>query len=151
MIRTMCGGRWLLLGLALGLGAGCSGPKNVMVEGRLLQNGKPYQRAAKEMFNMTFYPVAEGDKAANRSYPADVDTDGTFKVPGLEGKGIPPGKYQIAVTSMVIPESRPGSSAPPPGDRFNDAFAYPNSPIVREVGQGPVEKLDIDLSKAKGP
>jgi hypothetical protein len=64
-------------------------------------------------------------------------SNGTFTVPGPEGKGIKPGQYKIAITATV--------GGP---DYFGDKFSEEKTPIVREVKAG--EDIVIDLAKPNG-
>ena len=57
--------------------------------------------------------------------------DGTFEVPGPDGRGIPPGKYRVSVTQNIGPGTRstgPRSSGTAPIDRDTDLLGGPLQP-----------------------
>jgi hypothetical protein len=120
--------------LAAALLAGC-GSRGVTVQGRLEMNGAPYRPAAGETVVVTFLAGA-GGKAV--SYPASVSAEGTFTVGGPEGKGIPPGRYRVAVSATTY-----GSGS---GDRFGGTFGPADTPLACEVTAG-TKEITVDLGK----
>jgi hypothetical protein len=145
--------------LVVGCSGGSSGDKGVMAKGKLLQNGQPAkveyagtkQLPPGETGRMTvwFYPVKadndviigpQGDIMVQGGEKADVESDGTFKLGGGDGKGIPPGKYRVVVTHIDPFTSK---------DVLKGMFSEGNSRVTREV-KGPDEEIVIDLAKRGG-
>jgi hypothetical protein len=130
-------------GLALGPG-GCNKSESVVkVKGKILKNGLPYQPKTEGLppgdrgVKMNFIRLG-GDKAGEE-YPVTVDANGNFEAIGLEGKGIPPGKYRITIHE--------GPFGMP--DQLKEKFNKENSKIEREVKPGGGD-LVIDLDKPEG-
>src|SRR5215472_15820481 len=89
----------LLIALGAGL-TGCGESSNtVWVKGRLLKGGARYVPPQGHVVGLTFVASEienPGGQVTKSSEPFDADyngDDGTFVVPGREGRGIPPGKY----------------------------------------------------------
>jgi hypothetical protein len=81
------------------LAAGC-GSGNLKPQGRLLKKGAPYVPAEGETVHLAFFPDDE-DQPDRGSYPAEMNReDGTFRVLGTDGRGLPPGKYRATVQIM---------------------------------------------------
>ena len=95
---------------------------------------------------------SSGKKAAGPDmYGANVAEDGSFDVPGVDGDGIPPGKYRVA---LILRPGRDRSEkaqdpkakkADPDKDYLNGEFGPENSPIVREITRP--RPLVIDLNQ----
>jgi hypothetical protein len=128
--------RWLSPCLILlALVAGCGGDL-VKAKGKLLKGGEPVKLGEKEAVRIVFVPVDKVEGKEQNMYPAEFNPeDGTFKVVGSTGTGLPPGKYRVAVE---LTRNRK--------DVLNGAFAPGNSPIVREV-KNSSDVLVIDLDK----
>jgi hypothetical protein len=140
--------------------AGCGGGNVVWVTGKLLKGGANYQPPTGQIVYVTFVAMELKDESGKSipggdAFMADLDqARGTFSVPGNDRRGIPPGKYRIAVTQKLTRETF-DASAPKPkrgakaADRETDTlknqFGIDNSPIVREVtGSG---EIIIDLDR----
>jgi len=116
--------------------AGCGGSALQKAKGQILVGGKNYQVGAQEQLLVIFYPDVPSPGV---TYPAEVKPDGSFETVGLEGNGIPPGKYRVSVSNM----GRLSVTIPP-------ELGQPTSPVVREVLQGK-ETLDpIDITRPAG-
>jgi hypothetical protein len=130
----------MLMGLTLCvvLSACSGGPRLVKVSGKLTNHDKPYQVVQGEMRPIiTFVPM--DPKGAYDKPAAEFNTtDGTFIVPGRERRGVPEGKYRIAI--QLNPPSPTAEI-----QRYNQLFTEQSSPIVRDI-TGPQE-LTIDLAK----
>jgi len=125
-----------LLGIILALGCG-GGPPLQKAKGQVLVDGKNYQVGPREQLMVVFYP----DEASPKStFPAEVKSDGSFQTLGMDGKGIPPGKYRVAISSPYG-----GGTVPIPKE-----LGTPQSPIVREVVQGKETLEPIDIMKPAG-
>jgi hypothetical protein len=83
-------------------------------------------------------------------FPAAPTDEGTFEVPGPEGRGIPPGKYRISVVlnprnSVTAP--RPKSqrdAANRDHDFLGGRFGPASSPIVRTLDAPTHVVIDLD-------
>lgn len=142
----------LILLVALGV-TGCG--SNVRVTGKVSKGGQPVNPVKGMHMAVGFHPVAEADGGKSKEpdlYAANVKDDGTFDVPGVDGDGIPPGKYRV---SVILSTGRDRSGAKKTGnvdtsekDILNGAFGPDNSPIIREVKSSTY--LEIDLDKPVG-
>src|SRR5438045_3780080 len=114
----------LLVGLVIGLlAAGCGGPALLKAKGRVLKGGTPFLPAQDEAVRVMFVPVPEGGERVSDYYMATYNReDGTFQAAGKDGRGLPPGKYRIAVEH--VRDKR---------DLLKGAFDADHSPFVREV------------------
>jgi hypothetical protein len=122
---------------SLGL-TGCGGgPPLQKAKGQILVNGKHYQVGAREQLLVIFYPDVP---TPNTTYPADVKPDGSYETVGVDGRGIPAGKYRVGITSPL----GDGNVTIPP------ELGSPSSPIVREVVQGQETLEPIDIMKPGG-
>lgn len=140
----------LAVAVMLGLiGCGSSGPKDDGIvrarpKGRILQNGQPVKINTANLppgdpgLQVIFVKVGTPDAGAE--IPAQVTdaSTGTFELVGPDGRGIPEGKYRIAVILA------PFGSA----DQFKGKYNQQNSKIERELKAG--QDLEIDLDKPNG-
>src|SRR5581483_1216377 len=112
--------RLLLLSAAAALVApGCGSSNEVPVSGRLLKGGVPYRPPEGQKVGVTLYAVEVLDARGARvpggdePYAAQVrPADGTFVVPGREGRGIPPGSYRVAIVQTRTREALNAPDAP---------------------------------------
>jgi hypothetical protein len=156
MLKGMVPASWFVAVLGCVVLAGCtgggkSGPPSLLTTGRVLENGQPVAitdfSQGYNCLQVDFYPVdATGNPGSALHFPAFVAQDGSFAIGGLEGKGIPAGKYRVAVrrwdrTKTIKPE--------PDGtiDTWEGKFSEKNSPFVVDC-PGPAEGIVIDLAKA---
>jgi hypothetical protein len=107
----------VLLVLIVGCGAKAHQPTL-----RLVKNGQPFrpEEDKGEQMNVTLYPEGGG----NESYlagPLEPD-EGLFQIRGPQNKGIPPGRYKVAIEKIQMPipgkVSKPSSG--PPKDLMKD-------------------------------
>lgn len=116
------------------LAPGC-GPALVKVKGAVVKSDKPLTSVG-DPPTVIFYPILENNSSQSFDYyVAKTRRDGSFEVPGVRGKGIPPGKYRIGV---ALPAGKNGS------DRLNGAYAGNASPFVRNVTGAEDVILDLD-------
>jgi hypothetical protein len=129
----------LVTTVAICLGCvGCGGgPPLQKAKGQVLVNGKNYQVGGREQLQVIFYPDVA---TPNTTYPATVKPDGSFETLGMDGNGIPAGKYRVGITSPY----GGGSVTIPP------EIGLSTSPIVREVVQGKDTLEPIDIMKPTG-
>jgi hypothetical protein len=136
-VRT---GRTLLAALLLGLlSAGCGGgPPLFKPRGRLVRDGEPYRPGGKETVHLAFFR-ADGQPDEREACPALFNReDGTFQVVGKARRGIPAGKYRVAVQVM---KSRK--------DLLRGAFAVSRTPLACEVPSSTGE-ITLDLKTPAG-
>jgi hypothetical protein len=121
----------LLAGLCLA-GTGCGGGSNISsISGKIVKDGQPFKLSEKGVFTITFLPDGGGN-----GFGPDWKPDGTFVLYGPERKGVPPGKYKVAVEAY---DPYPGP------DLLKGEFKQAKTPIVKELsGNTPIE---IDVSK----
>jgi hypothetical protein len=120
--------------------ASCSGggPRLVPVKGKLTNAGKPVTPNKKGGVTINLAPVPATGKTYSGMFNPDDDT---FEVAGPDNKGIPEGKYKVAISLMSI-------TASSEIDAINQKYTYDKTPIEVEV-KGPVANVDIDLAKFK--
>jgi hypothetical protein len=141
--------------------AGCGPGETVRVTGKLTRGGARYVPPKDHRVSVTFVALEVRDASGklvkdNQPYLAELDPDaGTFRVPGAEGRGIPRGKYRVAVTQKMAREAFDalGPQARKKGvtretDTMGNRFGLESSPILREI-DGPAD-LEIDLEKPAG-
>jgi len=130
---------FLLTSLALVLLiSGCGGSGKLQTRGRLLKNGAPYLLPEGDIVRVMFVPIPEGKEKVTDFHMADFNPeDGTFQAAGKDLKGVPPGKYRIAIEHL---HRR--------ADIFKGAFDAERSPFVHDVNRS-TEEIVIELAKTK--
>jgi hypothetical protein len=141
--------------------AGCGSSNRVQVQGVLLRGGSPLRPPEGASNQVVFVAMeVKGDSGksigANEPFAAVVnEEDGTFEVPGPDGRGIPPGKYRVSVTqkyrtkhTVEKPKMRGAAPIDRDTDLLGDRYGPTSSPIVVEVTTP--EKLTIDLDRPTG-
>ncbi len=130
---------FLITSLALGLLiSGCGGSGKLQTRGRLLKNGAPYLPPEGDIVRVMFVPIPDGKERVTDFHMANFNPeDGTFQASGKDLKGVPPGKYRIAIEQL---HRR--------ADIFKGAFDAERSPFVHEVNSSTGE-IVIDLAKTK--
>jgi len=116
---------------------GCSGGGDtVRVSGQLMKDGKPYgaNLSGKEPETFVVDFVGTVKERAYR-FAATIDANGSFRIGGTDGYGIPRGQYKIA----VIHSGFMGAG----GDRLGARFAEEKTPLVVDVTQN--TRVTIDL------
>jgi hypothetical protein len=117
---------------------GCGGgPPLQRAKGQILVDGKNYSVGPREQLQVIFFPDVE--LPAN-TYPAEVKSDGSFETVGMDGRGIPPGKYRISISSPYG-----GGSVSIPTE-----LGSATSPIVREIVMGQETVAPIDIARPAG-
>lgn len=115
---------------------GCSrGDQKVRPEGHLLKADKEFIPGEGEFIQITFVPVVPAGKTVTDFYYAEVDQDsGMFSPAGADRKGMPPGKYRVAIELMKKKK-----------DLWGGRFDADNSPFVFDVDSSTKEiVIDID-------
>ncbi|MFO0796837.1 MAG: hypothetical protein U0804_05125 [Gemmataceae bacterium] len=102
--------------------AGCGGG-GVKVDGKVVNGGSPYALGEGEGININLTPEGGGPAVGGQ-----VEKDGSFKIAGLEGAGMAPGKYKVSVTHY-----------PPSGGK---AAKGPPMPVTKNLG----ESWDVSAS-----
>ncbi len=136
-----------------GVLAGCGerGPRRVIVKGRVVEGGKPLQLAGDQFkagavqVEVTFYPL---DSAGNvdqskRAYQASLREDGSFVQDGETGKGIPVGKYKVALAYRDMMYRTPTGQ----GDRWEGKFSLAKTPFTFDI-QDASQEIVIDIGSA---
>jgi hypothetical protein len=115
------------------LATGC-GDGMLRTNGRLLKGGQPFIPQEGEFIEITFVPILPDGKPPADFYFAEVDqASGTFRPFGKNGKGMPPGKYRVAVELMKKKK-----------DQLRGKFDAEKSPFVFDVDSKTSEMV-IDL------
>ena len=130
----------VLVGLSLGLVAGCGGNKKVNAVGRVLKGGKPLIVPEDDFVRIQFVPYTEPGTNPKTCYIAEYNNaEGTFKALGPDLHGVPPGKYRITVAHEKGKK-----------DMFKGAFDMPHTPFVFDVDSSTPEIiLDLDNPSKK--
>jgi hypothetical protein len=124
----------LLLGL---FALGCGDSSHIRAKGRIVKGGQPFLTPEGEGLRIFFVPleVPQGDRYD--SYAAEYDPqDGSFRVQGKDGRGLPAGKYRVDLQLMKSKE-----------DLLSGKLLGKKSPFVLEVTGR--EDLVINLDEAK--
>jgi hypothetical protein len=130
-------GSLILAALCL-LSAGCGG--KLRTRGKVMKDGKPLLPEGKDSVRVTFVPILPDGKPPTDHYHAIYDRDsGTFTAAGKDKKGMPPGKYRVAIFYMKNKK-----------DLFNGRFDEENSPFVFDVDSS-TKDLVIDLDTMPAP
>ena len=136
--------------------SGCAPSDTLRVTGRLLKRGAPYTAPEGQRLGVTFYVIeATGESgkgvAAGEPFAAQFNpADSTFDVPGPEGRGIPPGKYRVAIAQRLSRDALRKATSPRGAvvdrerDYLGDRFGPVSSPIVRELKSSCDLAIDLD-------
>ena len=139
--------------------AGCGGSvKRVNVTGKILDGGTPlaltgrdYQEGAASV-EVRFCPDDEALVALLEKLPLSLSAraklDGTFVIDGGDGKGIPVGKYKVALTNRNTNVDRRNPAAGQ-GDVWGGKFAADKTPFKFDI-QEPQE-IVLDIAQAAAP
>ena len=123
------------LAAALCLLAGC-GDGRLCTRGRVVKDGQPLLPKEGESVRVTFVPILPDGKPPADHYFAEFNpADGTFRPAGKDKKGMPPGKYRVAVEYKRQKQ-----------DVLRGAFDEDRSPFVFDVDSGTPE-IVIDLDR----
>jgi hypothetical protein len=124
----------LAAGLCL-LAAGCGGDGKLRTRGRVLKGGQPLLPKENESVRVTFVPILPDGKPPADHYFAEFNpADATFQSAGKDKKGMPPGKYRVAVEYKR--QKR---------DVLGGAFDEDRSPFVFDVDpRTPEIVIDLD-------
>jgi hypothetical protein len=106
------------------------------VTGKVIKGGAPLTVPEDQYVRVTFFPVTADGGSPKNTYAANYNrTSGTFTAVGGDGKGIPPGKYRVAIEHV-----KNG------GDALKGAFDGDRSPFVFDIDRQS-RSLVIDLDK----
>jgi hypothetical protein len=116
---------------------GCNSSKTIKVKGRLVKNGQPYIIGENEALRIFFVPE-NAPESSYESFSAVYDhSDGSFRVTGKDGQGMPPGNYRISL------ELRLNRS-----DQFHGEFSSKKSPLTCAIDSSNQDVV-IDLEQKK--
>lgn len=126
----------LMVGAMITVG-GCGGERLVMARGQVVKNGEPLIPEEGQALMVGFIPISEDGKPATNWYAAEVDQEtATFTTAGALKKGMPPGKYRVAVELQKLPGKK---------DLFKEKFNGADSPFVVEVDDASIPiVLDVE-------
>ena len=132
--------RTLLFMSLLSLSTGCAkGPELGDVTGRITLEGEPVEAAY-----VTFLPMFPG----GMELVGKTDADGNYDVQySATRKGIPPGKYQILLSTLDDIKNPNGSNTKVP-ERFHPIYVNNDSPLTFEVVPG---ENDASFDASKKP
>jgi hypothetical protein len=126
----------LTVGVCLLLLSGCGGDGRLTTRGRIVKGGAPFTVPEQERVRVTFFPVTADGRPPLNTYIAVYNrADGSFRASGPDGKGVPPGKYRIAVEHERKRK-----------DLFKGAYDGDRSPFVFDIDSG-TKDLVLDLDK----
>jgi hypothetical protein len=142
LVKRLCQARltafwWSAAILAV---AGCGADnQGVTVKGQVLQNGQPIPFLPSEDLIVGFsQEVPAGQKPVGASGAVKPE-DGTFTVNGPGGRGIPPGRYRISLSSQI----NGGNDR----NRFERLFSPQKQPLIAEVGPEKGQTFRIDVGR----
>ena len=116
--------------------SGCGGDGRLNVKGRIVKGGAPFTVPEGEHVRVTFFPVTtDGRPPANTYASVFNGADGTFRAVGPDGRGVPPGKYRVAVEHEAKRR-----------DKLRGRFDGDRSPFVFDIDSKTGE-IVIDLDK----
>jgi hypothetical protein len=120
---------------ALALG-GCGRDGLLRTKGRLLKGGVALIPKQDEAIQIIFVPILPGGSPPGDHYVAQVDqTTATFMPVGKNLKGMPPGKYRVAVALMQKKK-----------DLLGGKFDTEKSPFVFDIDPR-TQEIIVDLDK----
>ena len=115
------------------LAAGC-GDGRLRTAGRVLRGGQPLLPKDGESVRVTFVPIPPDGQPPRDHYFAEFNpADATFRSAGKDKKGMPPGKYRVAVEFKRDKQ-----------DVFNGKFDENQSPFVFDIDSR-TSNLVVDL------
>jgi hypothetical protein len=119
--------------------AGCGkSDGKLRTKGRLLKGGEEYIPDEDEYIQITVVPIPTDGKPATDYYWADVDQDtGTFAPAGKDRKGLPPGKYRVAVELMKQKKDLLGGKYDPEKSPFVFDIDSETDEIVIDLDEPP--------------
>jgi hypothetical protein len=148
----------LLLAGSIATFPGCGSSESIKVTGRILKGNTPLVVPPDRKLGITLIALEQKDATSRRiseagPYPAHFDpVEGTFRVPGPDGYGIPPGKYRFALRMRPTREAlniasyqRGKRTLFSENDALAGKFRADNSPIIRDL-RSPGE-LTIELDR----
>lgn len=126
----------LVLSVMVVFGGCGSDEVKLRTKGRIVKGGEDFIPEEGEFLAITFVPIVEPGKFAMDYYFAEVDQEaGTFTAAGKDLKGLPEGKYRVAVELMRKKK-----------DQFGGRFDPANSPFVFDIDTE-TEEIVIDLDQ----
>ncbi|QJW94491.1 hypothetical protein [Frigoriglobus tundricola] len=131
---------WFSVAAALGLLATGCGNGMLKTQGRVVKGGQPFVPGPDEGLQILFVPILPSNQPAGDYYAAVVDqTTGTFQPAGKDRKGMPPGKYRVAIELMKKKK-----------DQFGGKYDSEKSPYVFDIDSSTPEiVIDLDAPPAK--
>jgi hypothetical protein len=133
-MRTLC--QCSLVLAVAAAAAGCADDEGLIrTECRVVKGGKAFVTPDDHYLQIQFVPIPEDGKPPNMFYAAEVDQEtGVFRPAGPMKKGMPPGKYQIALELFNSKKK----------DVFEGKFDAEQSPYIFDI-EDENEDVVIDL------
>ena len=123
------------LSMSLGL-LGCGSSSTIKAKGKIVKGGQPFVIREGQGLRLIFAPQTVPEGKRYDSYAAEYHPDdGTFRVVGKDGQGLPPGKYTVSLELLQKKE-----------DLLHGRLTGKDSPLSLEVVKGG-DELVIDLDK----
>ena len=139
-VRPIRGGlRAAVAGVVFAL-AGCGGDGLVNPPVRLTLGGRPFAPGAGEVVQLTFVPVTAAGQPPSDFYASRTDPDGTIRPAGKTGRGLPPGRYKVAVEVLAKRKDTLGGKY----DADNTKFEFDFTAATKEI------VLDLDVPPGGG-
>jgi hypothetical protein len=118
--------------------AGCTGSGKMNTKGVILKDGGPLKVGPEDVVRVVLVPMPEDGSNPHTLFAAEFNPDkSTFIVKGPDGRGMPPGKYRVAVELL---QGRK--------DVFKGAFSSENSPLICTI-QSSSDEIKVDVGKGK--
>jgi hypothetical protein len=142
--------------------AGCGGGGNtVWVKGKLLKGGSKYTPPEDQFVSVTFVTLEAQDASGKTNQGGDMCTaeidpeTGAFEVPGPDRRGIPPGKYRVAVTQRMkreafdaarekIKDKAKKKAFTRESEMLDGKYGMDRSPFIVQVNRSEEVVIDLD-------
>jgi hypothetical protein len=145
MIARWCALSCLLLALCL---VGCNNSNLIHARGKIVKGGQPYRTEEGQGLRIFFVPLGAADKHYE-SFAAEYNPeDGSFRVVGKDGKGLPPGKYRVDLQLMENKEDLLGGKLLGPKSPFTVEVTPSSSDVVIDLDQAKFDSL-LEAAKPK--
>jgi hypothetical protein len=125
----------ILAGLGLGCGKNDSTPETVPVSGKVTVDNQPVAEG-----QVSFVPFDKEQKTG-AACTGRIDSTGGYVMYTGDKNGVPPGRYKVTVTPVMVPTGNNKMPTVPFDKKYSDSK---NTPIIVTVPGG---DYDLKLSK----
>ena len=115
---------------------GC-GPSHYAPSGKITQGGAPIKMSDKGVLIIALYAESDKDFGSPEGVDQPAKHDGTFKVKGRLGTGVPAGKYKVSVELKDPYE-------PSAKDKFGGKYSRANAKVVEITNSSTEITIDLD-------